>query len=241
MINHRKGNQVNVHTPAEPDGVQRTKGDTFPVNKDEGFFGQQAAHVELDSAVPAIANVQVRGSARLLRQKSCQVSCIADAQFFDVCRTIRIHWVRADFFRGRNVRARHNDLNYCSDTGGLLTECHRGLEQAHCHNAPPDTPDKWPRYDKLLSLVLALCNKMRDKQQVSFRPTAQLLPSAASKQRSLFRSRFEDARRPPLQHNDFIGPHSVKHRADREPETTLAIPAGSRANLVTGRQSTRGQ
>ena len=53
VINHRKGNQVNVHASAEPDGVQRTKGDTFSVNEHQGFFGQQAAQVELNGAVPA--------------------------------------------------------------------------------------------------------------------------------------------------------------------------------------------
>src|SRR4030095_4541620 len=76
VINHRKRKQVNVHPSAEPDGVQRTKGDTFSVYQHQGFFGQQAAQVELDSAVTTIADVEVDGSARLLRQKSCQVRCI---------------------------------------------------------------------------------------------------------------------------------------------------------------------
>ena len=98
--------------PLNPTAVQRTKGDTFSVNEHQGFFGQQAAQVELDGAVPAIADVQVRGSASLLWQKSCQVRCIADAQFFDVCRTIRIHWIRADFFRRRNIRASDDHLHF---------------------------------------------------------------------------------------------------------------------------------
>src|SRR4029077_5263821 len=79
VINHRKWKQVNVHTAAEPDGVQRTKGDTFSVNQHQGFFGQQAAQVELNGAVPAGAGVQVLGSPRLLWQKRCQVGCIANA------------------------------------------------------------------------------------------------------------------------------------------------------------------
>src|SRR5438094_782878 len=82
-------------------------------NPPQGFFAQQAAQVELDSTVTAIANVQIDGAACFLRQKSCQVRCIADAQFFDVCSTIGVHWVRADFFRGRNVRARDNNLLNC--------------------------------------------------------------------------------------------------------------------------------
>src|SRR5439155_1491739 len=57
VIDHGKRNQVNVHASAESDGVQRTKGDTFSVNEHQGFFGQQAAQVELDGAVPASATV----------------------------------------------------------------------------------------------------------------------------------------------------------------------------------------
>src|SRR5205823_4509034 len=110
VINHWKRNQVNVHAAAESDAVQRTKGDTFAVNQYEGFFGQQAAQIELDRTITAIADVLVDGAACFLRQKSCQVRCIADAQLFDVCWTIRIHRIRADFFRGRNVRARHDNL-----------------------------------------------------------------------------------------------------------------------------------
>ena len=57
VINHREGNQVNVHASAEPDRVQRTKGNTFSVHEHEGFFGQQAAQIELDSAITAIGDV----------------------------------------------------------------------------------------------------------------------------------------------------------------------------------------
>src|SRR6266481_5280522 len=73
VIDHREGNEVNVHAAAEPDGVQRTKGDTFSVNEHQGFFGQQAAQVELNGAVTTSAGVQVLSSARLLWQKRCQV------------------------------------------------------------------------------------------------------------------------------------------------------------------------
>ena len=117
-----------MSTPAaEPDRIQRTKSDTFSVNEHQGFFAQQAAQVELDSTVAAIANVQIRGAACFLWQESCQVCCIADAQFFDVCRTIRIHWVRADFFRRRNVRASHDHLRYYSDTLVSVPRCGHSL------------------------------------------------------------------------------------------------------------------
>src|SRR5262249_44963844 len=72
VINHGEGTQFNIPSAAEPDAVQRTKSDTFSVNQHQGFFRQQAAHVELDSAVTAIANVQVDGAACFLRQESCQ-------------------------------------------------------------------------------------------------------------------------------------------------------------------------
>ena len=109
MIDHRKRYEVNVRTSAEPHRVQRTKRDTFSVNQDEGFFGQQPAQIELDGTVPAIANVQICGCARLLWQKSCQIRCIANAQFFDVCRAVRIHWIRTSLFRCWNVRASDDD------------------------------------------------------------------------------------------------------------------------------------
>src|SRR4030095_17049069 len=89
VIDHRKRNQVNVYASAEPDAVQGTKGDTFSVNQHQGFLGQQAAQVELDSTVPAISDVQILGATRLLWQKSCQVRCVADAQSFDVSRAVR--------------------------------------------------------------------------------------------------------------------------------------------------------
>src|SRR6266498_511193 len=114
VIDHREGNEVNVHTSAEPDSGQRTKGDTFSVYQHQGFLAQQAAQVELDSTVTTIADVEVDGSARLLRQESCQFRCIADAQFFEVCRTIRIYWIGARLFGGWNVRTGDNNLLDCN-------------------------------------------------------------------------------------------------------------------------------
>ena len=71
VIDHRKRNQVNVHASAEPDGIQRTKGNMFSIDQHEGFFGQQATQIELYGSVPAVGDVQVCGCARLLWQKSC--------------------------------------------------------------------------------------------------------------------------------------------------------------------------
>src|SRR6266581_949367 len=138
VINHGKREQVNVHASAEPDGVQRTKGDTFSINEHQRFLGQQAAQIELDSTVAAIGDVQVDGAARLLRQKSCQVRRVTDAQFFEVCWTIRIHWIGTRLFRRRNVRASDDDTLHF----GNLTERDRGQEQTHCRYAPSSKADE---------------------------------------------------------------------------------------------------
>ena len=65
VIDHREWNQVNVHASADPGAVQRTKGDTFSIDKNQSFLRQQAAQVELDGTVTAIADVQVDSAARL--------------------------------------------------------------------------------------------------------------------------------------------------------------------------------
>src|SRR5439155_11118519 len=127
VVNHYEGKEVDIHSLAGPGDAQRTKGNTFPIDKHQGFLGQEAAQVELDSTVPAIGDVHVDSPARLLRHKSCQVRCIADAQFFEVSRTIRIHWIGARLFRCRNVRAGHDDLHYCSDTPVSLPRCGHSL------------------------------------------------------------------------------------------------------------------
>ena len=61
VIDHWEGNQINVHASTRPDGVQRTKCDTFSINQHQGFFGQQAAQVELNGAIPAGAGVHEAG------------------------------------------------------------------------------------------------------------------------------------------------------------------------------------
>src|SRR5207248_10177689 len=77
-----------------------------------------------ESSVAAIGDDQVGGAGRLLRQVSGQVRCIADARFLNICRTICIYRVRADFCRGRNVRA--GDDNFLDCTVRLATSPLRG-------------------------------------------------------------------------------------------------------------------
>src|SRR6266566_1972609 len=161
VVNHHKGKEVNVHTLAGPGDAQRTVGDAFAIDQNQSLFGQQAAQVELDSTVTTIADVHVDGSARLLWQKSCQVRYIANPQFFEVRRTVRIHWIGARLFRCRNVRTGDNNLHYCSDTPvslprcgrSLLAECSGHQKQRNSHYAPSGTPNQWPLDNKLLSLI----------------------------------------------------------------------------------------
>src|SRR5262249_49499051 len=114
---------------------------------------------ELDSTVPSIAHVQVSGCARLLWQKSCQVRCSADAQLFDVCRTIGIHRIRTGLLSCGNVRASDNDtLDLCLAWRcwgrWQLSKCDRRHQQTHCRYAPFQIPREWLLNDKLPSLVL---------------------------------------------------------------------------------------
>src|SRR6266481_645315 len=67
----------------------------------------QTAEVELHGTITAVADVQVEGSARLLRDEFLEVRRIADAEFLEVLRTVGVHWVRAGFFRCGNVRTGH--------------------------------------------------------------------------------------------------------------------------------------
>src|SRR2546423_8749194 len=78
VIDHRKGDQVNVRATAKTSDAQRAIGDPFAIDQNQSFLRQEAAQVELDGAVTAVANIQVDGSARLLRDEFLQVGGIAD-------------------------------------------------------------------------------------------------------------------------------------------------------------------
>ena len=83
--------------------AQRTVGDAFAIDQNQSFLGQKAAQVELDRAITAVADVQVDSSTRLLRNELLQVGRVADTEFFDVLRPVRVHRVRAGLFRSGNV------------------------------------------------------------------------------------------------------------------------------------------
>ena len=103
MIDHREGNQVDVHVFEQPASC-----DALSIDEDQSLFGQQTAQVNYDTAVTAIGDVLVDSRAQLLWQFVEQVCCVAHIQPLDVLQTIRVHRVRSDFFRGWNVRAGHN-------------------------------------------------------------------------------------------------------------------------------------
>src|SRR5207248_7691140 len=70
----------------------------------EGCLGQQAAQIQLHSAVTAIPDVRVDGTARLLRYNGLQVGGVADAQLLNVFHAVCVHRIWPGFFRSRNVR-----------------------------------------------------------------------------------------------------------------------------------------
>ena len=108
VIDHGKRKQVNVHASAGSGSAQRTVGDPFAIDQNQSLLGQQAAQVELDGTVTAVADVHVHPTACFLRDEFLQVGCISDAQLLDVLRSVRVHGIRPGLFRCRNVRTGHN-------------------------------------------------------------------------------------------------------------------------------------
>ena len=121
VIDHRKWYQVNVHAAAKSSNAQRTIGNAFAVDQNQGFLGQQAAQVELDRPITTVADVQVDSATGFLRDEFLQVRGVADTQFLNVLRTIGVHRVRAGLFRCGNVRTGHDDAfdlsRWCRRTG----------------------------------------------------------------------------------------------------------------------------
>src|SRR5262249_12366015 len=59
--------------------------------------------------ITAVADVQVDGSPRLLRDEFLQVGRAPDAEFLDVLRPVGVHGVRAGLFCCGNIRTGHDD------------------------------------------------------------------------------------------------------------------------------------
>ena len=82
MINHREGNEIDVHASgpngAANDNITRSDGNPFSIDQNQGFFRQQTPQVRSDSAVAALVSVLTAGRAHLLWQIGQQVRSIAD-------------------------------------------------------------------------------------------------------------------------------------------------------------------
>src|SRR6266404_9456613 len=104
LIDHREGNEVNVPTVTTSGEAQRIRGVTLAINQNQGLLRQNTAQVKLHSAAGhSIADVLVCGPAGLLWDKGLQVLGAADAQLFDVLRSIRVDRIWPGLFRRRNV------------------------------------------------------------------------------------------------------------------------------------------
>ena len=103
VIDHDERDQVDVGTSAKTSDAQRTIGHPLAIDQNQGLLRQDAAQVELDRAVTAVADVEVHCAACLLRNKFLQVRGIADTEFLNVLRPIRVHWIGTGLFRCGNV------------------------------------------------------------------------------------------------------------------------------------------
>ena len=90
----------------------------FPSMRTRVSFGSKPRRFGMTAPSPPTVDVLVDSRAHLLRQIGQQVRCIADAQFFDVSRTIRVHWIWSDLFCGGNVRASDDDTFHFGNTSG---------------------------------------------------------------------------------------------------------------------------
>ena len=80
MINHRKWNEVDIHS-AEP-VAENTAGPhyrgTFPIDQNQSFLGQQSTQIGYHAAITETGHVLVDGRAHLLRQVDEQIGGVAD-------------------------------------------------------------------------------------------------------------------------------------------------------------------
>ena len=85
MINHRKWNEVNVHSRGDWPATKNTAGPyyrgAFPINQNQSFLGQQSTQIRYDAAVTETGHVLVDRRAHLLRQIDEQVCGVADTNF----------------------------------------------------------------------------------------------------------------------------------------------------------------
>ena len=83
VINHRKWNEVDVHSGGAGPGTKNTAaphyGGAFPIDQNQSLLGQQSTQIWYDAAVPEAGHVLVGGRAHFLRQADDQVRGVANA------------------------------------------------------------------------------------------------------------------------------------------------------------------
>jgi hypothetical protein len=81
VINHRKWNEINVHS-AEPStkntAAAHNRG-AFSIDQNQSFFGQQSTQIRYHAAVTETSHVLVDSRAHLLWQVNQQVRGVANA------------------------------------------------------------------------------------------------------------------------------------------------------------------
>src|SRR6266516_2857483 len=98
--------------PATPNEPKATR---FPSTRINVSFGSSPRKLICTVPSPPSADVHVNGAARFLRKKRLQVLCVANAQFREVCRAIRVNWVWARLFCCGNIRTGdYHSLDLCN-------------------------------------------------------------------------------------------------------------------------------
>ena len=87
----------------------------FPSMRTRVSLGSKPRKLGMTAAIIGSGGigVLVDGRAHLLWQLREQVGCVVNTQFLDVCRPVRVHWIRPNLFRRGNVRASDNNLLNC--------------------------------------------------------------------------------------------------------------------------------
>src|SRR5262249_24225459 len=113
-------NEIDVHASwaASKSTATPNYGDTFSINENQGFFRQQTPKVWYDGAIAAEIHTALGASrTHLLRQAKEQVRGGADAQLFNVSRTMGVHGSWTRLLCGGNVRTSDDDTFHFCDRG----------------------------------------------------------------------------------------------------------------------------
>src|SRR5262249_9290014 len=111
-------------------------GNAFSIDKNQSLLWQQTSEVQYNGAITASGRVLVDGCAHLLRQIGEEICCITEAQSFNVCRTIRVHWIWPLLFCAGNFRARNDDsFHFGGGSHSRLSGNPRSNEKANANGS----------------------------------------------------------------------------------------------------------